>query len=64
MMRISLKSARINAGLRQTDVAMELKVSRKTVAAWENGKSVPSVDKVEPLCKLYGVSYENIRWSN
>ena len=63
MLRISLKSARINAGLRQTDVAVTLGVSRKTVAAWENGKAMPSVDKVEPLCNLYGLTYDNIRWT-
>lgn len=63
MLRISLKSARINAGLKQSDVADALGVSRKTIAAWENGRAVPSIDKVEPLCNLYGVTYDNIRWT-
>ena len=63
MLRISLKAARINAELKQEAVAEALGVTRKTVASWENGGSVPSADKVEPLCKLYGVNYDNIRWS-
>lgn len=63
MLRISLKSARINANLKQTDVALALGVTRKTVAAWENGKAIPSVDKVDPICNLYGVTYDNIRWA-
>jgi DNA-binding XRE family transcriptional regulator len=64
MLRISLKSARINAGLKQKEAAVALGVSRKTVAAWENGKAMPSVDKVTPICNLYGVTYDNIRWTN
>lgn len=63
-MRISLKAARVNAGLKQIDTANALDVSKKTVASWENGKTMPAVDKIEALCTLYGVSYDNIRWTN
>lgn len=63
-MRISLKAARINAGLKQEDTAKALNVSKKTVASWENGKTMPAVDKIESLCALYGVGYDNIRWIN
>lgn len=62
MMRISLKAARINAGLRQTDIAIALGVDRKTVGSWENGKSMPTADKVEPICAILGVNYDAIKW--
>lgn len=32
---------RIQAGLRQDDVAQELGVSRETIANWETGRRVP-----------------------
>lgn len=64
MLRISLKAARINAGLKQIDTAEALGVDKKTVSSWEKGKTMPAADKIESLCNLYGVNYDNIRWTN
>lgn len=61
-MRITLKAARINKGLTQNDVAIALNVTKKTVGAWENGKSVPNINKIEMLCALYGRKYDEIQW--
>lgn len=63
-MQLSLKAARYNAGLKQTDVAAALNVNRKTVAAWENGKSVPKADKIDAICTVLGVSYDDIVWKS
>lgn len=63
-MRISLKAARINKGLLQTDVAIKLDVDRKTVGSWETGKTKPSVKYIEPLCAILGVSYDDIEWNS
>lgn len=60
MLKISLEAARVNAGLSQKEVADELGVSNKTISSWENSKTFPSAKKIEALCKLYGVSYDNI----
>lgn len=62
MFKISLKAARKNANLTQDQVARELEVSNKTVCAWENGKSFPTADKIDALCKLYGMPYDNINF--
>ena len=64
MFRISLKAARINKGYTQEYVAEKLRVTKKTVGSWENGKSMPKIDKIEPICELYGVQYDNIAWNN
>jgi transcriptional regulator with XRE-family HTH domain len=64
MLRISLKAARVNAELRQIDTAIALDVDKKTVSSWEKGTTMPAADKVEALCNLYGISYDNIRWKN
>lgn len=62
-MRVSLKAARVDKNLTQTDVANALNVTKKTVGAWESGKSMPKADKIDQLCKLLGRSYDDIRWS-
>ena len=61
-MRISLKAARHNKNMTQDDVAKALGVEKKTVWSWENGRSVPSVDKIDPICRLFGCGYDDIEW--
>ena len=60
--KITLEAARVNAGLTQKAVADHLKVSNKTVCSWEKGTSFPAADKIDALCNLYGVSYDNINF--
>ena len=60
MSKISLKAARVNAKMRQTDVALKLDVAVSTVRNWETGKTFPKQPVIEKLCELYGVSYDNI----
>lgn len=60
MVKITLKAARVNAGLSQKEVAKVLKVSNKTISSWENGDSFPSVRYIDLLCELYNVSYDDI----
>lgn len=61
-MKLTLKTLRINKGLRQVDMAVALGVNRKTVAAWEKGESLPAVDKIDAICELFSVSYDDIKW--
>lgn len=63
-MRMSLKAARTNRNLTQEEVAMRLRVTKKTVSSWENGKTLPTLDKIEAICELYGLSYDDIQWRN
>ena len=62
-MRISIKAARTDKNLTQAEFAKAVGVTKKTVWAWENGKSKPNVNKIEPICSVLGVSYDNIRWN-
>ena len=62
-MKITIRAARINKGLKQSDVAKALHVTQKTVCSWENGKTMPKIDKIEPICKLYGIEYDDISWN-
>lgn len=60
MLKISLKAARVNAGLSQKYVANTLGISNKTVSSWENGDTFPSAKYINLLCELYNVSYNDI----
>lgn len=61
-MKFTLKMLRVSKNLLQTDVANALNVNRKTVSAWEQGKSLPTVDKIDAICEFFGVSYDDIKW--
>ena len=51
--RISLKAARVNAGLSQEQVSKELHVSKNTVVNWEKGYSEPKTSQARQLSELY-----------
>jgi transcriptional regulator with XRE-family HTH domain len=59
-MRITIKAARVNKGLRQTDVALALGVDRKTVGSWENGKTMPDVSLFEVLCEELNITVNEL----
>lgn len=60
--KITLASARVNAGLCQKGAATKLGVSNKTLSKWENGESFPDAEQIEKICKLYGIPYDNIKF--
>ena len=62
LIKITLEAARVNAGLTQKAVGRELNVSNRTVCNWEKGKTFPSAEHIDALCKLYGMPYDNINF--
>lgn len=59
-MKITLKGARVNAGLTQADVAKRVKKSKNTIVNYEKGISMPDVETGKALAKLYGMSVDDI----
>lgn len=51
---------RVAGGYSQDSLAEELFVSRQAVSRWELGLTLPSVDNLVELCKMFGVSFEEI----
>lgn len=51
-----LRDARLNKGLKQTEVAEELGCAPTSLTNWENGKVNPSLDVLSKLCVVYGIS--------
>lgn len=60
VVKLTLKAARVNAGLDQKTAAKKLKVSNKTLGNWENGVSAPRQDKIDSICILYNINYDNL----
>ena len=58
--RITMKAARINAGLTMDEACKALKVSKTTILNWEKGYSLPDADKAVALSELYKLPLENI----
>lgn len=59
-LQINLAAARVNAGMTQEDVAREMHISKQTIVNWEKGKILPRFAQLEMLCKIYGISSDNI----
>ena len=51
-----IKEARAAAGLSQTEAAGLIKVSRQTLNDYENGRSVPSIEKAILICEKFNTS--------
>ena len=63
MPKITLASARVNAGFTQAEVAKEIGVAISTLRNWETGKTFPKQPAIEKMCALYGIPYDNIRFN-
>lgn len=61
MDKITMKAARVNAGIRQTDMAKRLGKSDNTICAWEKGRKSPRVDEFEAYCKECGIEPEKVK---
>lgn len=59
-MAITLKAARVNAGLKQSEAAQALGISEECLRKWEFGKSFPTVPYIQKIEKLYGIPYADI----
>ena len=62
-MKITLKAARINAGLTQKDASKVIGVSPQTLSSWEKGTTYPSVIDMENMRKVYNIDNSvDIEW--
>lgn len=60
LLQISLAAARVNAKLKQDEVAEKMHVSKTTIVNWERGKVMPSFADIQVLSTLYGIPADNI----
>ncbi len=55
-----IAECRQKAGLNQREVADILLISSKTVSKWETGRGLPEVSLMLPLCKLLGITVNEL----
>lgn len=60
-----IKTLRCSLKLSQDDLAKKLceqylQTSAKAVSDWENGKTLPDLDKISTLCKILGVTVDEL----
>ena len=51
---------RKKAGLSQNDLAVKLHVTRQAVSRWERGETIPEVETLQALSRLFGVSINTL----
>ena len=59
-MAITMKAARINAGMSQREASKMLKISKNTLSNYENYKTTPDVEKSQKIATLYGLTINDI----
>ena len=59
-MAITLKAARVNAGLTQMEAAEKLGISKGTLASYEMYKTKPDVERAQKIADLYGLTVDGI----
>lgn len=57
---MKMKQYRVNANLRQEDIAVAMKIDRTTVTKWESGDSLPRADKLPQLAKILGCTVDEL----
>ncbi len=55
-----LQAIRRQSGLTQEAFAQQLNVTRQAVSKWESSRGYPEVEKILYICKLYGVSPDEL----
>ena len=60
-MELTLRAARVNAGLTQEQVHERLGIAMSTLSRMECGKSSPKYKTLCELCRLYGVTIEQLK---
>ncbi len=59
-MAITLKAARVNAGMSQTEAANRLGISKNTLCNYEKYRTVPDIEMSKKIAALYNWSVNDI----
>lgn len=59
-MQLTLKAARVQAGLTQKEAAKRIGISSDTLYNYENQKSFPDIPVLKRIEQVYGVNYSDI----
>lgn len=60
MLQENIFALRRKAGLSQEQLAEQLEVTRQTISKWEGGHSVPDLEKLQAMCRVFGVTLDEL----
>ncbi len=60
MLKENLRMLRTMHGLSQEELAGKIGISRQAYAKWENGATVPDIEKCALLARFYGVTVDSL----
>ena len=60
MRKLTLKAARVNAGLTQSEVVLILGINKGTLINYEKYRTIPDISTAQKLASLYGLSVDDI----
>lgn len=58
--KISLEAARVNAGMKQSEAARKIGVTKQTLVNYEKGRTAPTIQKLMLMCDVYSVPLDCI----
>lgn len=61
-MAISIKAARVNAGLTQNEVAKAIGKSKTTIVSYESYTTIPDIQTAQAMATLFKMPVDDIRW--
>lgn len=59
-MAITLKAARVNAGLTQKEAAKALNIAKGTLASYEMYRTKPDIEKSKQMAVLYNMTVDDL----
>ena len=59
-MAVTLKAARVNAGLTQKEAAERIGVNVAMIVKWENEGASPTAKRILKILEVYGMKFEDI----
>ena len=59
-MKLTLRKARLIAGLTQRDVVTTLGINKGTLINYEKFRTLPDIETAKALAKLYGLSIDDL----
>jgi DNA-binding XRE family transcriptional regulator len=62
-MAITIKAARVNAGLTQTQVAEGVGKTKNTIASYEAYTTIPDINTAKAMADMFGMTLDDIIWT-
>lgn len=63
-MKITMRAARVNAGLKQWQAAALIGVSPLTISDWERKQYKPDPSRHKAIARAYGLNTDQIIWED